>query len=179
MQMGPLRLIDEIGLDVAQHVSKVMVEGYGKRMQGPDILEKFLAKGIKGKKTKSGFYNYAGEKPQIISDIRAQLGMPSREISIHEDVVDLLMLPLINESIRCLDEEVAGVVGEESAGQINIGSIFGIGFPAFRGGVLRYADKRGAKDLLAKLEALEARYGARFTPAEGIKSRVESRKKFC
>jgi len=81
---------------------------------------------------------------------------------------------MINEAVRCLDEEVAGAPGREAASQIDLGSVMGFGFPPFRGGVIFYAESLGAKKVLEILERLQTAHGARFTPWEGIKARAKA-----
>jgi len=180
MPMGPLRLLDEIGLDVAAKVASVITAGYGERMAGPDYASKLAASGLLGKKNGKGFYRYAGKEETLNFEASSSLGLPPvREPhALAEDVVDRLLLPMVNEAVRCLDEGVAGSPGPGAAGQIDLGSVMGLGFAPFRGGVIYYAETRGAEELQDRLTQLASRYGKRFTPADGITARAKSGKTF-
>lgn len=136
MPMGPLRLLDEIGLDVAEHVSQVMVAGYGERMQGPDFLSILVAKGRKGKKSGGGFYDFATSPTQVWSGLGETLKLPILRTASQAEIQARLFNAMINEAKLCYEQGVAGAPGAEAFAQINLASIMGIGFPAFRGGVL-------------------------------------------
>lgn len=175
MPMGPLRLLDEVGLDVAAHVSEIMIKGYGERMKGPSLAKKLVGAGRLGKKSGGGFYDFGKGKPLPHTEIRTVLGLSNAPRSGEsEELQKRLILPLINEAIRCLDEGVAGQPGREAANQIDLGTVMGIGFPPFRGGALYYADSLGPVRIQDALSSLDSRFGARFAPAEGIKARIAS-----
>ena len=89
-----------------------------------------------------------------------------------------MILTMINEAVKCLDEGVAGAPGKDAADQVDLGSVMGFGFPPFRGGILYYADKLGAKKILEKLEPLAKQHGARFEIAPGIVARAASWRDF-
>ncbi len=176
MPMGPIRLLDEVGLDVAAKVAVVIEQGYGARMQGPNYAEQLVAAKRMGRKNGRGFYLYEGKKESNDPEVRTLLKLPAAPDSRlrEEDTLDRLLLPMINEAVRCLDEGVAGLTGMEAASQIDLGSVMGFGFPPFRGGVLRYAESRGAEELLKRLTDFAHRYGARFVPADGIIARASA-----
>ncbi|RIL09724.1 MAG: fatty acid oxidation complex subunit alpha FadJ [Proteobacteria bacterium] len=176
MPMGPLRLLDEVGLDVASHVSEVMVKGYGKRMQGPQFTKILESKGRKGRKSGGGFYDFNEREFSPCPDIRAILGIEKPEVreSGGSEIADRMILQLVNEAVRCLDEGVAGAPGPEAASQIDLGSVMGMGFPPFHGGILSYSEKRGLKEIAGRLEELEKNFGARFAPARGITIRAKT-----
>jgi 3-hydroxyacyl-CoA dehydrogenase/enoyl-CoA hydratase/3-hydroxybutyryl-CoA epimerase len=180
MPMGPIRLLDEIGLDVASHVADIMFAGYGARMSGPGYAKKLVAAGRKGKKNGAGFYDFQENTATPCPDLRKILGIekPSQRAADPAVIVDRLMLSLVNEAVRCLDEGVAGAPGADAANQIDLGSVMGFGFPPFRGGLLYYADKIGAQAIALKLEELHTRLGERFSPAPGIAKRAELGKSF-
>jgi 3-hydroxyacyl-CoA dehydrogenase len=180
MPMGPIRLLDEIGLDVASHVADIMFAGYGARMSGPGYAKKLVAAGRKGKKNGAGFYDFQENTATPCPDLRKILGIekPSQRAADPAVIVDRLMLSLVNEAVRCLDEGVAGAPGADAANQIDLGSVMGFGFPPFRGGILYYADKIGAQAIALKLEELHTRLGERFSPAPGIAKRAELGKSF-
>jgi 3-hydroxyacyl-CoA dehydrogenase/enoyl-CoA hydratase/3-hydroxybutyryl-CoA epimerase len=178
MPMGPLRLLDEVGLDVAAHVSDIMVAGYGERMKDPGFGSMLLAAGRKGKKSAHGFYDYGEQDSRPWDGIRQALKIdkPERSVPDLKALQDRLVLRLINEAMLCLDEGVAGTPGMDAANQIDLGSVMGFGFPPFLGGVLFYADSLGAKSISDKLQALAKEVGPRFTPAPGIMKRASSGK---
>jgi 3-hydroxyacyl-CoA dehydrogenase/enoyl-CoA hydratase/3-hydroxybutyryl-CoA epimerase len=167
MPMGPIRLLDEVGLDVAAHVSKVMLGGYGERMAVPNFAEKLLAVGRKGKKNGAGFYEYSkkgGNAPW--SELRSTLGIPaapSTPLSISE-ITERLVLHLVNEAMKCLAEGVAGEDYEAAKKQIDLGTVMGIGFPPFRGGVLHYANTVGLENIAGQLKVLTDTFGPRYAP---------------
>ena len=180
MPMGPVRLLDEVGLDIAAHVADSMERGYPDRMKAPLIAKKMVEAKRLGKKSKLGFYDFSGEKEVATNNYREALGItaapktnPSRE-----EITDRLILALVNEAVRSLDEGVAGRPGKEAAEQIDLGTVMGIGFPPFRGGILMYAQTRGIKSILEVLKGLKATVGDRFTPAPGIATRASSGKGF-
>ncbi|MCC6219610.1 MAG: enoyl-CoA hydratase/isomerase family protein [Deltaproteobacteria bacterium] len=182
MPMGPFRLLDEIGLDVAAEVSGIIEDSYGSRMSGPHYVAKLLAAGRKGKKGGKGFYLYEdGNKAVLDNSVRGVLEV-SAPVAIDRQkraaLTDRLILRLLNEAVMCLDEEVAGLAGPEAAGQIDLATVMGLGFAPFRGGILHYANTVGAKVILEKLTNLEREHGERFTPCSGIAARAKKRKTF-
>ncbi|MEZ4753125.1 MAG: 3-hydroxyacyl-CoA dehydrogenase NAD-binding domain-containing protein [Bdellovibrionota bacterium] len=180
MPMGPIRLLDEVGLDVAAHVSQIMLSGYGERMHAPELSKKLLAAGRKGRKSGKGFYDFSSKKPEPCTDINEVLGIkaePKLATDISE-IQDRLILSLVNEGVRCLDEGVAGAPGMEAANQVDLGTVMGMGFPPFRGGLLNYAETRGAKNIEARLKDLAQKFGERFKPCDGIIRRANERSSF-
>ncbi len=173
MPMGPLRLLDEIGLDVAAKVAEVMEKAYGQRMRGNAFAAALTKKGYFGRKSGRGFYKYGEKSPVPDAGIRIELGLDVGEKRPGFTVADRLILALVNEAIRCLDDGVAGLPGAEAAGQIDLGTVMGIGFPAFRGGAIWYANSVGSKSLMQKLQAMQQVLGPRFEAAEGVRSRAD------
>jgi 3-hydroxyacyl-CoA dehydrogenase/enoyl-CoA hydratase/3-hydroxybutyryl-CoA epimerase len=166
MPMGPLRLLDEVGLDVAAHVSKVMVAGYGDRMATPAFAETLVSLDRKGRKNGRGFYEYSGKKPLPWQQLAHSLGVPTKPTQplTREQLTDRLVLHLVNEAMKCLNQGVAGddlVLAEK---QIDLGTVMGIGFPPFRGGVLYYARQRGLDELRNQLARLHSEFAARYEP---------------
>ncbi len=179
MPMGPFRMLDEVGLDVAAKVQEIMTESYGERMKAPEYPKKLVEHSRRGRKSGSGFYRYNGKDPSPDAAVYALLGLeaPSKAVD-PEEVADRLSLALVLEAVRCLDAEVAGVPGADSAGQIDLATVMGMGFAPFRGGVLRYAESKGATWLVERLDAFAKQYGERFHPVDGIVSRANSGKSF-
>lgn len=176
MPMGPFRMLDEVGLDIAAKVQQVMSEAYGDRMQGPSHAEKLVAAGLLGKKRGGGFYRYESEKPLPNSAVAEILGLRVAEPvgeKQRTEIVERIVFSLVNEAIRVHDEGVAGDPGPEAAGQIDLASVMGMGFAPFRGGVLHYGESIGAKRLEKTLWRLQASVGLRLTPAEGLQQRAK------
>lgn len=166
MPMGPIRLLDEVGLDVAAHVSKVMVNGYGERMAVPDFAEKMVALDRKGRKNGKGFYNYKGKESSPWDGLAQALSIPTsptKRLS-QQEITERLIFHLVNEAMKCLNEGVAGDDKELAKKQIDLGTVMGIGFPPFRGGVIYYAERTGLEGIRAKLEVLAREHGARYSP---------------
>jgi 3-hydroxyacyl-CoA dehydrogenase/enoyl-CoA hydratase/3-hydroxybutyryl-CoA epimerase len=160
-KVGPITLLDEVGIDVAAKVSKVMHGAFGDRMAAPSAVEDVLAAGRLGRKNRQGFYSYGKGKKHVDETVYDLLpGGRERKPVPATEIVERVALPMVNEAIRCLGEKVV-----RSARDADMAAVFGIGFPPFRGGPIRYADALGPAELLAKLEALAARFGERFAPA--------------
>jgi len=166
MPMGPLHLIDEIGLDVAVKAAQGLAAAFGARVAVSPVLERVFADGRLGKKAGKGFYRYEGKKkvpdPAIYTLI-AEVRREARAINRGELQARLVLL-MVNEAARCLDE---GVVSKP--GHVDAGMVFGTGFPSFRGGLLRYADKVGVKHIYAQLEAFAEKLGPRFASCEYLR----------
>lgn len=142
MPMGPLRLMDEIGLDVAKKVGVILHNGLGERMKPSALSGKLVEMAILGKKNSKGFYLYDNDG-QIISSNPELTNLQKNKKSLDEQYIQMrLMLPMINEAASCLED---GIVS--SASSIDLALIYGIGFPPFRGGLLKFADDQGLKRL--------------------------------
>jgi len=164
MPMGALTLADEVGLDVGHKVAKVLEEAYGQRMHVPEGLGRIVADGETfGKKTGRGFYIWKGkDKSPNPGAQKAAVnghGMSPARLS-DEEIVDRAVLMMVNEAARCLEE---GIVADPAS--LDIAMVMGTGFAPFRGGVLRYAEERGLKQVVDRLKELEAKYGGRFAPS--------------
>jgi 3-hydroxyacyl-CoA dehydrogenase / enoyl-CoA hydratase / 3-hydroxybutyryl-CoA epimerase len=168
MPMGPLRLLDEIGLDVARHAAAAMYAGLGERMRPSAALAALEGTSLLGRKGGRGFYTYDGEKTGgVNSEIYGYLApaVPAERSEVAgEDIRTRSVVAMINEAARVIEDGIA-----ESAGDVDLGMITGTGFPPFRGGLLRYADKVGMTTILEHLEKLAAVSGPRFEPASLIR----------
>lgn len=176
MPMGPIRLLDEVGLDVAAKVAEVIGGAYGERMQGPNYAAELLKLDRKGKKNNKGFYLYENGKEVLDPEVVTLLKLPTspKHHLTEEEIAQRLILPLINEAICSLDQEVAGVPGKEASMQIDLGSVMGFGFAPFRGGIIFYAEKRGAKDIFELMKKYQEKFSARYyQPCEGIEKRAK------
>ncbi len=166
MPMGPIRLLDEVGLDVAAHVSKVMVAGYGSRMAVPNFAEKLVEIGRLGRKSGGGFFDHGGKVPVPWGGLRAALGLPAQPGALLNsgEITERLVFHLVNEAMKCLAEGVAGDDPQLAVKQIDLGTVMGIGFPPFRGGVLYFARERGLDYIHERITALEREFGDRYSP---------------
>lgn len=133
MPMGPLRLIDEVGLDVALHVASTLAAAFPDRMKVPEILERMVAKQMLGRKNNSGFYRYKGKETLPNPDA---LKLRSGTTANPDGLPLRLANKMSEEAARCLDEGVAA-----SADDIDLAMILGTGYPPFRGGPLRHRDQ--------------------------------------
>lgn len=173
--VGPLRLADEVGLDVGAKISVILVDAFGDRMAGPPIMEGLARSGRKGRKNKRGFYLYdeAGERGGVDESVYADLGVtPSGGVSRH-DIQQRISLALINEAARCLEEGIL-----RSATDGDVGAVMGIGFPPFRGGPFFDVDQQGADQVVERLRAFADRHGPRFTPAAILEEAAENGRLF-
>lgn len=152
MPMGPIELADQVGLDVAAAVGKILAQFLG--IEVPRGLENLLQNGRLGRKSGHGFYEWREGRP-----VKPPVDRAYRP---PQDIQDRLILPLINEAVACLAE---GVVEDEALADAGI--VFGTGFAPFRGGPLAHLRDAGAAALHARLEALAARHGDRFRPKAG------------
>ena len=166
MPMGPFRLMDEIGLDVARHAGLSLFEAFGNRMAPSPVLAALGDSDRLGKKGGRGFYAYDGKEARVDDTLRADLGavLPAEGRSVTDEEVTLrLVMSMVNEAARTLED---GIV--TSAGDVDLGMIMGTGFPPFRGGLLRYADSLHVRTVLEHLTGLRQRVGSRFEPAPVI-----------
>ncbi len=160
--VGPITLLDEVGIDVGAKVSTILHAGYGDRMKPPEALEAVLASGRLGRKNGRGFYTYGEGKKKVVDETVYALlpGGKGRQRFDRTELAERLVLALVNEAARALGD---GVIRSPRDG--DIGAVFGIGFPPFRGGPFRLADALGARVVVEKLERLRQQHGDRFTPA--------------
>jgi 3-hydroxyacyl-CoA dehydrogenase/enoyl-CoA hydratase/3-hydroxybutyryl-CoA epimerase len=165
--VGPLQLIDEIGLDVVAHAAKTMLAAFGEKMTQPEGLQRILDDKRLGRKNRRGFYLYPPEDgkkkaakrvDETIYDLSPQ-GRRRKALPV-DDVVQRLNLRFCNEAALCLQE---GIVRGPRDG--DVGAIFGLGYPPFRGGPFRWMDAVGAAEVVRRLRIYEQRLGVRFTPA--------------
>lgn len=164
MPMGPIALMDEVGLDIVTHVIKVMHAALGDRLSAPSIIAVIEQHKLLGKKGGKGLYLYDenGKRTGLNPDIQA--GITAKPKTMSESAIqDRLMLPMVNEAALCLSE---GIITEPS--QLDLAMIFGTGFAPFLGGVLGYADQVGIRTVHQKLEHLSKVAGANYKPAKLI-----------
>jgi 3-hydroxyacyl-CoA dehydrogenase/enoyl-CoA hydratase/3-hydroxybutyryl-CoA epimerase/enoyl-CoA isomerase len=166
MPMGPVTLNDLVGLDTSLYAGRVINTAFADRAKTTRILEELVAAGRLGQKSGAGFYSYArgsrGADDPALEALLQRLRTGRREFTA-EEITDRLFLPMLVEASRVLSE---GIVREPA--DVDMGLILGIGFPAWRGGILRWADVVGLTAVLEKLGRYEA-LGARFQPTEQMR----------
>jgi 3-hydroxyacyl-CoA dehydrogenase/enoyl-CoA hydratase/3-hydroxybutyryl-CoA epimerase len=176
--VGPITLIDEVGIDVGAHVAKGLGKMFAARgMQSSDAFPKLIAQDYKGKKNKKGFYRYDMKKKKgqkIPDDAVYNIlgGVPRRGFDA-ELIQQRVSLMMINEALICLEE---GIISCPRDG--DIGAVFGLGFPPFHGGPFRYIDYVGAAKILQNMESLQKTCGKRFSPPRILVDAVKSGKNF-
>jgi 3-hydroxyacyl-CoA dehydrogenase/enoyl-CoA hydratase/carnithine racemase len=175
MPMGPCALLDQIGLDVADHVTGTLRDAFGDRMSASDLLPRMVADGRTGSKGGGGFYSYGADKPQPDDEgvRRLMATPPTATLSPGEEEDRRLLYPMISEACRCLDEGVVSLPGE-----IDLAMVMGIGWPPFTGGLLRWADGLGLANVVASLDDLAGRHGAHLAPPEGLRRRAAAGDRF-
>mgnify|MGYP005984808533 CR=1 FL=1 len=166
--VGPIQLLDEVGIDVGTKIIPILEQAYGPRFAAPENVSAILNDDRKGRKNGRGFYLYPakGRKNSKKADpaIYQLLGVTPVARQSQQDIARRCMMMMLNEAARCLNE---GVVRSPRDG--DIGAVFGIGFPPFLGGPFYYMDKLGAKRMVEELEQLAAGYGERFAPCEALR----------
>lgn len=173
MPMGPLSLLDEIGLDISAKVIHVMHEALGERMSEPKLMGDIERLKLLGKKGDKGIYIYLNGKPSGVNpDISAAITAQTNKKTPGE-IQDRLVLLMLNEAARCLEEHVV-----DDPAQLDLAMIFGTGFPPFQGGILKYADSVGIAVIHSKLEFLSRVAGPRYEPCALLNSMAQSRKSF-
>jgi 3-hydroxyacyl-CoA dehydrogenase/enoyl-CoA hydratase/3-hydroxybutyryl-CoA epimerase len=162
MPMGPFRLLDEIGLDVARHAAQVMFEAFGERMRPAPAMAALERTKRLGKKGGLGFYKYEnGKETGVDESVYAELGATGRGRKIAKSEIQMrCVYTMINEAARILDD---GIVA--GPGDVDVGMIFGTGFPPFRGGLLKYADTIGVGRIVNTLDRFSKELGPRFEVA--------------
>ncbi|NNN47214.1 fatty acid oxidation complex subunit alpha FadJ [Vibrio sp. 2-2(8)] len=170
--VGPITLLDEVGIDVGSKIMPILVQELGPRFQGPDVFDLLLNDNRKGRKSSKGFYTYKGKKKEIDKSIYKLLKITPDAKQSDKEIALRCVLLMLNEAVRCLDE---GVI--RCARDGDIGAIFGIGFPPFLGGPFRYIDQIGIKKLVEMMNQHAEKYGDKFAPCDGLLTRagVEAR----
>ncbi len=176
MPMGPARLSDEVGLDVAQHVAVDLQNRLPKPVPINDTLVRMIDKGWFGKKSGTGFYVFPKEKgaKEQPNPALAELQTSGKaQQQSDATLVDRMVLVMINEAARCLEE---GVV--DAPEDVDFGMIFGTGWAPFRGGPLRYADTLGSAEIVKRLERLQAEVAPYFEPCAKLREMARTDARF-
>ena len=174
--VGPFTLLDEVGLDIAGKSGQIMAEKFGERMQPSLTLQRVIESGRTGRKAGGGLYKYDGDgKRRGVDDVVYDLSPYNgnrQEVAEHE-VIARTVLPMLNEAVACLEE---GIIRSPRDG--DIGAVFGIGFPPFRGGPFRYIDRLGAREVVKQLDALAVQFPGRFTVTSRLRAMADADERF-
>jgi 3-hydroxyacyl-CoA dehydrogenase/enoyl-CoA hydratase/3-hydroxybutyryl-CoA epimerase len=175
MPMGPMALLDEVGIDVASKVAHILKEKLGDRVpQQSRIVDVLYGDKRLGKKGGKGLYLYEnGKRKNPDPEVYRLLGIGAPHPVNAQEAVERMVYAMINEAAVILDEKIVA-----TANELDLAMIMGTGFPPFRGGLMRYADSVGAAKIVARLEEFAAKYGPRFTPSEALRRVAERGGKF-
>lgn len=183
MPVGPITLVDEVGIDVANHVKEFLTAAdMGVRMSvgdaDGDVLGEMVEKGWLGKKTNKGFFIYEGKggkkktlNPEVVKRA-AELVTMDHKLS-DEDIRNRQMCRLVNEAVLCLQE---GIISRPLDG--DIGAVFGIGFLPWSGGPFRMLDANGIDKYTDMMQGYADKYGPQFEPCQLMKDMAKENKKF-
>jgi 3-hydroxyacyl-CoA dehydrogenase/enoyl-CoA hydratase/3-hydroxybutyryl-CoA epimerase len=176
--VGPIALMDEVGIDVGAHVSRGLGPMFEARGAKPSAgLGRLYEKGYYGKKNKKGFYRYDLKKKKgmrpIDSGVLEVLRMAPQRRAEAREIQDRVSLMMINEALLCLQE---GIIASPRDG--DTGAILGLGFPPFRGGPFRHIDAEGAGAVLRRMDELAEAHGGRFMAADILRDTASSKRKF-
>ncbi|MCF6312193.1 MAG: 3-hydroxyacyl-CoA dehydrogenase NAD-binding domain-containing protein [Verrucomicrobiales bacterium] len=170
MPMGPIRLLDEIGLDVGLHVAGTLEDAFGERFEIPGILRRMVDCGHLGRKSGGGFYNYDSDASNNEANheaLECRRNDHERELS-QQQIQDRLALLMANEAWRCLEEKVS-----QSADDIDFAMIMGTGFAPFRGGPMTWLQDYGLENACSVLDQLSASEGERFLPTDSLRTAAQ------
>jgi 3-hydroxyacyl-CoA dehydrogenase/enoyl-CoA hydratase/3-hydroxybutyryl-CoA epimerase len=173
--VGPLTLLDEVGLDIAAKSGAILHQAFGERLAPSPAMRAVVNAGRFGRKGKQGFYRYDddGKKGAADASIYSLLSNPARSPFTVDEIQQRCALALVNEAARTFEE---GIIRVPRDG--DIGAVFGIGFPPFRGGPFRWIDAQGAAKVVDALEDLSARFAPRFTPCDLLVSMARRGERF-
>ena len=171
MPMGPLALIDKVGVDIGEKVSYILHRAYGERMAPGTLLTKMVEHGWLGQKSGMGFYNHKSKGSEINKEL---LKLQTDHVKLDKKTIkNRALLIMINEAARCLEEDVV-----DNPGYLDMAMIMGTGFPPFRGGLMRYADAIGIDQIIADLKQLQKNHGNRFAPCDHLLGMAEKNESF-
>ena len=179
LPMGPATLADLTGIDINYHVNKTFEKRLGERYKVHPLTERIYQTGCYGRKTGAGYFDYSGEQPvpnpKVVDVVQKYLHdnqVAPKKMSTDE-IIDIMLSLGINEAALMMEEGIC-----DRPQDMDLAMIYGTGFPPYRGGILRYADKWGLDNVYRKLIELEKQYGIRFKPANLIKQMAETGKTF-
>lgn len=174
--VGPVTLVDEVGLDVATKAGAIVAEAFGTRMAPNESIQRVIKAGRLGRKGKRGFYLYddTGKKGGVDSSVYDLLPTGQKRTAVPAArIVQRCVYAMLNEAVLCLEDGIL-----RSARDGDIGAVFGIGFPPFRGGPFRFIDRTGAAEVVATLDELEREFPGRYQAAPSLRRMAEQAERF-
>jgi 3-hydroxyacyl-CoA dehydrogenase/enoyl-CoA hydratase/3-hydroxybutyryl-CoA epimerase len=174
--VGPITLVDEVGLDVASKAGAIVAEAFGERMAPNESIPRVIRAGRLGRKGKRGFYQYddAGKKGGVDGSVYDLLPTgQKRSTESAARIVQRCVYAMLNEAVLCLEDGIL-----RSARDGDIGAVFGIGFPPFRGGPFRFIDRTGAAVVVATLDTMEREFPGRYQAAESLRRMAANGERF-
>jgi len=178
MAMGPFRTADLSGVDITVNAGKIFTNAYGKRLIPSTLPEKIVKLGRLGEKTKKGYYQYPNRRAekdpamkQLIAesqqDFKKQFPNTPEKLDItDEDIANLINFSIINEACRCLEEKIT-----IRPSDVDVASVFGMGWPSYRGGIMHWSKEIGHRKVLETLESYYQKYQIDFfKPSEYLRS---------
>jgi 3-hydroxyacyl-CoA dehydrogenase/enoyl-CoA hydratase/3-hydroxybutyryl-CoA epimerase len=171
--VGPITLLDEVGLDVAHHAGSVVQAHLGERVAPPPVFAHLLSDGRTGRKSSRGFYLYEGGKKGAVDDSNYRLLGWQKHPVPEREIVERCVFQMLNETARCIEE---GIIANPA--DIDLGVVFGFGFPPFRGGLLEEADRIGIGTIVDRLDRYADRHGERLRPAPLLRRMAEKGERF-
>ena len=176
MPMGPLRLTDEVGADVALDVAATLAAAFPDRMHVPEALPAMQGAGLLGRKVGKGFYKYRKgcrrHRPTKAGG-EAAPAAACRKPPYRDEIGQRLVLLMVNEAARCLEERIVATPGE-----VDLAMVMGTGFAPFRGGPLRYADSVTVAKVVDDLTRLAATAGPHYTPCDLLRDMAKTSRRF-
>lgn len=171
--VGPITLLDEVGVDIGAKISPILEAEFGERFATSEIFEWLQQDGRQGRKSGKGFYLYDTKNKEVDKSVYTLLGVEPQQHLAEIDIAVRCSLMMLNEAARCLDE---GVI--QSARDGDIGAIFGIGFPPFLGGPFSYMDHLGIDLVVDMLRQYSDLYGERFAPCDALVEMAQTEQTF-
>ena len=173
MPMGPLRLIDEVGVDIAADVAATLAAKFSDSLRVPELLAKMVSAGWLGRKSGRGFYLYSGTKTLPHPELNSLCRNRDAAALDRAQLQQRLTLLIVNEAARCVEERISS--GPEA---VDFAMVMGTGFAPFRGGPLRYAEAFGLRRAVDELDRLRAVEGSRYTRCDLLEQLAAEGRRF-
>ncbi len=174
--VGPVTLLDEVGIDVAEHVTRVMSDFFAARgVTSHQGIFQIYEAGFRGRKNRKGFYRYdrRNKRKEVNREVYRYFGGASRKPFLEREIQERLSLVVLNEAVLCLQD---GILQSPEDG--DVGAVLGLGFPPFLGGPFRYIESLGEGNVVSLLEKYQHKHGARFQPATLLVDMAKNQKRF-
>lgn len=176
--VGPITLLDEVGIDVGAKITPILVDAFGPRFEAPDVFQVLLDDGRLGKKSNKGFYLYEkaakkSSKKEVDTSVYSLLNITQDAQLSDEKIAKRCVFMMLNEAVRTLDD---GIIASPRDG--DVGAIFGIGFPPFLGGPFHYMDSIGLDKLVEQMNEYANEFGQQFAPCDGLLTRASQGQSF-